>query len=237
MARRAAGADGATSLDVQSVYERIRAAIAEGRFRPGVRLVEQRLAEEFEVSRTPVREAIRLLEAEGLVVTSPNRGAMVRELSLDDVRDSYELRARLESYAAARAATRIGPQHIERIEQAVDRFDLGIRKFGRDPTAGIREVNRWNAEIHGVILEAAGDGALVSMVRRTADITLVFQSFRRFDRDRLVQSNVFHRLLWEACVRHDAGRAENLMREHINQGRDVLLDALAELPSVSSLFD
>ena len=85
-------------------YEQIRQAIVEGRYRAGQRLVEKNLGEEFQVSRTPVREALRALESEGLVVSLPNKGAVVRSLSAQDVYDIYDLRVRLELLAAERAA-------------------------------------------------------------------------------------------------------------------------------------
>lgn len=89
-------------------YRRIRSAIVEGQFRPGQRLVEQRIAEDFAFSRTPIREAMRRLQAEGLVHIEPNRGALVRPMTLEEILDLYELRARLEAYAA-RAGCR--PDH------------------------------------------------------------------------------------------------------------------------------
>ena len=87
-------------------YEQVRAAIVENRYAPGQRLIEQRLAAELGLSRTPVREALRILEAEGLVVSERNRGATVRPLSPTEVVDLYGLRIRLESYAAELAAER-----------------------------------------------------------------------------------------------------------------------------------
>src|SRR5262249_54013606 len=90
----------------QSAYARIRQSIVEGRRAPGTRLVEQRLAEELDLSRTPVREALKMLEAEGLVVIERNVGAIVRLLDRQTVTDLYDLRARLESFGAGRAAAR-----------------------------------------------------------------------------------------------------------------------------------
>src|SRR5437879_5999382 len=87
-------------------YAQVRAAIVENRYPPGHRLIEQRIAEELGLSRTPVREALRMLQAEGLVVSERNRGAMVRPLSETEVVDLYGLRIRLESYAVEVASER-----------------------------------------------------------------------------------------------------------------------------------
>ena len=85
----------------------IRQAIVEGRVLPGERLKEEELAQQLGISRTPVREALLILQTEGLVEASPNRGATVRSYELPDLEDMYELRALLEGNAALRAATRI----------------------------------------------------------------------------------------------------------------------------------
>ena len=96
----------ADTVGAELAYRRVRTAIVENRYPPGQRLVEQRLAEELGLSRTPVREALRMLEAEGLVVSRRNRGAMVRPLSATEVVDLYGLRIRLESYAVEVATER-----------------------------------------------------------------------------------------------------------------------------------
>src|SRR5699024_2733249 len=103
---------GAMDPPSEGVYERIRRGIVEGHYPPGSRLVEQRLAEELDVSRTPVREAVRRLESEGLVVVARNRGAVVRPLDEADISDLYEVRARLEAHAADLAAAPAEPSAI-----------------------------------------------------------------------------------------------------------------------------
>jgi DNA-binding GntR family transcriptional regulator len=99
-------------------YEEIRQAIVEGRYHAGQRLVEKNLAEEFQVSRTPVREALRALESEGLILSLPNKGAVVRSLSTQDVYDIYDLRVRLESLAAERAARDPRPDQLSVLVEA-----------------------------------------------------------------------------------------------------------------------
>ena len=87
--------------------ELIREAIVDGRLPPGQRLKEEELARELGISRTPVREALLILQTEGLVDAAPNRGAVVRSHDADDLEDLYQLRALLEGYAARRAAANI----------------------------------------------------------------------------------------------------------------------------------
>jgi DNA-binding GntR family transcriptional regulator len=208
-------------------YERIREAIVEGRYEPGRRLVEARVAEELDLSRTPVREAIRRLDAEGLVVTERNRGAVVRELSVEDVRDLYELRIRLESYAAELAATRIAPLELVQLEADVDRFSALVAKA--DGTVGsLRQLGAANRAIHDRIVDASHHQRLGAMLRRAVDIPLVFRAFRSFGRSELERSDLFHRLIASAIEQRDGRRAGRLMAEHIAQGLDAVLTSMHE---------
>ena len=209
-------------------YDEIRQAIVEGRYPPGQRLIEQRVAEEFSLSRTPVREAIKMLAAEGLVSTEMNRGAVVRRLRVEDIEDLYELRARLEGYGAFRAASRITPEQLAELDGAIARFVRAIPGAARSRLDATREVNAANKTFHRTVLEAAAHERLTTMVGRTVDVPLVFQAFRRFDRASLERSNLFHGLIRHALAQGDGARAEALMMEHIAEGRDALLEAIRD---------
>lgn len=211
----------------------IRDAIVEGRYRPGERLVEQRIAQDLELSRTPVREALRRLEADGLVRSEPNRGATVRPVTAEDILDVYELRALLESHAARRAATRAGPEQVARMHVALAGFDRAVPAVST--IEGVRELHRCNEAFHVAVVEAARDERLLRMLRRTVDIPLVFQAFRRFGPREARRSSVFHHLVLEAVAGGEADRAGRLMTEHILQGRDVLLRVRAF--ATEDLFD
>jgi DNA-binding GntR family transcriptional regulator len=219
----------------QRAYEFIRAAIIEGRYRPGQHLIEQRIGEEFDLSRTPVREALRILEAEGLVMSERNRGAVVRPVSAADIYDLYELRARLESLAAERAAERVTPEDLFDLDAAIGDFDNAVRADSSAGLAQIRSINQANAKFHGTILRMANHSRLSQILSRTVDIPLVFQAFRVFDRDERLRSNHFHRFMRDAVAAGEAERAGRLMSEHIFMGRDVLLARL-EATSRESLF-
>ena len=123
--------DAPTPSAPSSPTQQVRAAIVENRYPPGQRLVEQRIAEELGLSRTPVREALRMLEAEGLVVSERNRGAMVRPLSTTEVVDLYGLRIRLESYAVEVATERATETELGELVAAADAFS----EVRRTPTS------------------------------------------------------------------------------------------------------
>jgi DNA-binding GntR family transcriptional regulator len=210
------------STPASPVYEQIRQAIVEGHYSPGQRLIEQRIAEELSLSRTPVREALHRLEAEGLVQSEPNRGAVVRALSVDDIADIYGLRARLEGYAAELAAQRATPEEIAAIDDGIAAFAHALAMPAQDLDV-VRETHDANRRIHDAILVAAKHDRLSQALGRTIDVPLVFQAFREFDRTETERSHLFHAVIRDAIVARDGVRAGNLMSEHVLQGRDSLI--------------
>jgi len=220
-----------------TAYQRIRQAIVEGAYRPGERLVEQRIAADLELSRTPIREALRMLHSEGLVRIEPNRGAAVRGLTKDGIADLYELRARLESYAAELAATRATEDQRSRLQDAATRFEAAATAATRGGIEDVRAVFRLNDEFHLTILEAAGHEQLITTLVATVDHPLVFQAFRQYDPHAMARSAEFHGLICETVCAGDGPRAARLMHEHVLQGRDVLIYAVERLLSVDALFE
>lgn len=205
-------------------YRLIRRAIAEGDFEPGSRLVEQRIGEMFDLSRTPVREALRALAADGLVVIERNRGAVVATMSEADIRDQYELRARLESLAAERAATRMGAEGIAALDVAIADFDAGVELVsGGSLEAGLRRITAANNAFHQRIVEGSAHRRLSMLLVHAVDIPLVYQVFRHQTRAESERSNLFHRMVRDAIAASEPERAGALMAEHIMQGRDCVL--------------
>jgi DNA-binding GntR family transcriptional regulator len=217
-------------------YHRIRQAIVEGRYRPGQRLVEQRVGEELELSRTPVREALLRLEAEGLVESARNRGAFVRTLTRQDILDVYDLRASLEGLAAERAAERATPEGLHELVEANDAFRDAIPHVRPDDLAALRALHRANDRFHAGVVALAGNRRLEQMLARTVSAPLVFTSFRRYGRDELQRSSMFHELVLQAVASRDGRRAAAMMAEHVYLGRDSLLANLRGETSITNLL-
>ena len=215
------------SVGATHAYAQVRMAIVENRYPPGHRLVEQRIAEELGLSRTPVREALRMLEAEGLVVSERNRGAVVRPMSETEVVDLYGLRIRLESYAVEVAAQRATESELGELVAAADAFGDVRLDVDVDAVEGVRQLHEANRRFHDGVLAAARHHRLATMLARTVDLPLVFQAFSTFGPAEVERSDTFHHLIVEAMCRRDGGRAGSLMAEHIAQGRDAVLDAFA----------
>lgn len=215
-----------TEMDGRSdlAYRLIRRAIAEGDFEPGSRLVEQRIGEMFDLSRTPVREALRALAADGLVFIERNRGAIVATMSENDIRDQYELRARLESLAAERAATRMDAEGLAALDAAIADFDAGIELVASGSLdAGLRRITDANSEFHQGVVEGSRHRRLSALLVHAVDIPLVYQVFRHQTRAESERSNQFHRMVRDAIAAGEPQRAGALMAEHIMQGRDCVL--------------
>jgi DNA-binding GntR family transcriptional regulator len=196
--------------------ELIRQAILDGRLEPGSRLKEEELARELGISRTPVREALLMLQAEGRIETIPNRGAVVRTHDAEDLVDLYQLRALLEGHAARQAATRVSDEEIRLLRESCSRFD----KIAGDD---VRELVKENLWFHSAIHDAAGSSRLSEMLRRVIELPLVYKSYVWYSPDQKRISAHYHWQITNALGVRDAERAELVMREHIFEARDLLV--------------
>jgi DNA-binding GntR family transcriptional regulator len=219
--------DGGNGPRPVGVLERLRALILTGEYGPEERLIEEQLAERLGVSRTPVRQALTMLEAEGLVEITPNRGATVCSFSIEDVWDIYDLRAVLEGHAARRAAGRIERRELERLRELAREME-GLPGQFDDHEEEIRALVALNQGFHGTIVEASRNRRLERLINRTVEIPLMFKAFYWYTSHERTISNHYHRQILEALENGDADRAEIIMREHVYEGRDFVIRALKE---------
>ena len=200
--------------------ELIRQAILDGRLHPGQRLKEEELARELGISRTPVREALLMLQAEGLVDSVQNRGETVRAYAPADLDDLYRLRALVEGYAARRAAARISEEDVRRLDESCERFD-SLR--AEDDVVDLVKENLF---FHGTIMAAAGSERLRRWAREVTEIPLVYKSYFWYSPEQKLISEHYHRQLVNALRARDGERAELIMREHVLEARDFLVRQL-----------
>ena len=203
----------------------IREAIVDGRLRPGQRLKEEELARELGISRTPVREALLMLQAEGLVDATPNRGATVRTYTAEDLDDLYQLRALLEGHATRRAASGLSDEAIASLHASCERFESLLR----DGETDLPELVKENFRFHDTILAGAGSARLGSMLRNVIELPLVYRSYTWYSPEQRRISGHYHVQIARALEARDADRAEIVMKEHIFEARDHLLAHLREL--------
>lgn len=202
----------------------IREAILDGRLPPGQRLKEIDLARQFGISRTPIREALLMLQAAGLVEATPNRGAIVNTYTADDLDDLYQLRALLEGYAAHRAAARISEAEIKQLRQSCERFE----QLSDDKT-DVQRLVKENVFFHDAILEAAGSPRLTAMVRRVFDLPLIYKSYIWYSPNQKQISLHAHRQLVRALADRDSDRCQWIIKEHVLEARDLLVSHVMEL--------
>lgn len=207
------------------VVDRLRALILTGEYGPEERLIEEQLAERLGVSRTPVRQALTTLEAEGLVEIAPNKGAAVCSFSTADVWDIYDLRAVLEGHAARRAAGRIAEDELARLRGLADEME-GLAGRYLDHEEEIRVLVSLNQGFHGTIIDASRNRRLQRLIGRTVEIPLMFKAFFWYTPHERIVSNHYHRQILNSLAVGDADRAEIVMREHVYEGRDFVINAL-----------
>jgi DNA-binding GntR family transcriptional regulator len=218
---------------VDELAAAIQTRVLNGELETGTWLRQESLAAEFGVSRTPVREALRKLQATGLVEVQPRRGALVRGLNAREIREAYEVRAELEGLAAELAATRVRDAELQRLRdaQALFRHSVAALLAWRDragadapPPDAYVEWNRGNDQFHLAVQEAAGNARLAATL---ADL------HRSFPRDltwlvlgentRLLEENVAqHEAILEAIERHDAKAARRRMVEHVRRAGELV---------------
>lgn len=209
------------------VTERLRQLILFGEYGPRERLIEEQVAEKLGVSRTPVRQAITMLEAEGLVEVAPNRGATVCSFCAEDVWEIYDLRAVLEGHAARRAATRISWEELAALRVLAEEME-GLSGSFSEHEEEIRWLVARNGEFHGGIVAASRNRRLEKMIRNTIQIPLVFKAFFWYTPHERIISNHYHRQILGSLEAGDGERAEIIMREHVYEGRDFVIKALEE---------
>ena len=204
----------------QAVYRQLLELISTGRLLPGTRLRETELSESLGVSRTPIREAVRLLEADGLVDHLPRQGATVSSLSYAEIMELYEMRAVLESTAArfaARAASDIELDELTRLnEEFADAADDSHRAA---------ELNR---RFHLVLQDAAKNRFLLKSIVTLQKAMLILGPTTLMVGDRAVEAAVEHRRILDALRARDGARAEAEMRRHIEAAHRVRLVTLGD---------
>lgn len=193
-------------------YLRLRGQILDGDLRNGERLGEEELAEALGISRTPVREALRRLAAEGLVEVLPNRGARVSVWDENDVADIFELRVLLESHAARRAAGNVTDDLIERLTTICDEMEAEVAaEGGRD----LKAVATKNREFHATVVEASGSPRLPGLVASLVHVPVIMQTFKTYSDEALNRSLRHHREIVDALLARDGVWAHSVMRAHV----------------------
>lgn len=202
-------------------YETIRGLILSGELSAGDPLGEEALAERCGVSRTPVREALRRLEADLMIRRTSSKRSFVADWSLDDVEDAFELRAMLEGYAARRAAERMTEDALDRMRACNGAISAAIAKPKPDAATFLDR----NREFHAMVLEAAGSRRLTNLITALIEQPVVWRTAHHYDPEAFRQSHSEHADLLSAFERRDGAWAETIMAGHIRRAFHAYSDA------------
>jgi len=204
------------------VFEHLRAAIIAGALKPGERLMELQLAEDMGVSRTPVREAIRKLELEGLVSMIARRGAYVSDLSIRDIAETFEVRAALESLAAGLAAERIVPEELEQLERVL--VEIGAC----EQQGTLERMVELDEEFHALLFSATRNSRLSQIISNLREQIARFRRSSLSTPGRIKAVFHEHKSIVEAISDRNSSLAQALAREHIENAEHSLMDWVKE---------
>jgi DNA-binding GntR family transcriptional regulator len=206
---------------VDRVVSDIKRRMRAGHYAPGQRLVEAEIMSNLHLSRGPIREGLRRLAAEGVIVIEPYRGASVRKMTRQAALELNELREALEVYGAARAATARTDAQLNKL------LDLE-KKSGKLGEADLDGYGRYNEEFHDIIGEMSGNSRLPYFVEQTslAVFRLQFHTLLASP-SRMKESRAEHRVILNAIRRRSAAEAETAMRKHIRGSTKIILAAPA----------
>ena len=210
------------------IYERLKQEILTFGFRPGERLVELELCDRYEVSRTPVREALRRLEDDGLVVARDKGGRIVKGLDISDYEDVYAVRAVLETYVVSELAGRAG-----------ELGDLDALQYGwqegyaaeTTPLDGSYVIP--DERFHLGLARATGNAYLLESMERVHDRLHTIRSFDFTVRERLIVSEAQHVAIGQAIREGDRGTAAALMAQHIAQSKHEIRSIMLRILSAA----
>lgn len=201
------------------IYDRLRKAILTGELAAGTPVIEAEMAARLGASRTPLREALRRLEAEGLLEPRGLRGTVVRELREEDVECIFEIREALESLAARRAARTIKPAQLEKLDECV----AGMNAAVDDPG----EMERQDTAFHDLVLNAANGERLKRMLSELREELIAYRFLALSDLARRRATVAERRAIAAALRAHDERAAAQLTAAHIANARAAVLELAA----------
>lgn len=199
----------------------LRQAIIGGKLRPGDRINESEIADAYQISRTPIREALRMLQQEGLVVVRPRRGAFVRVLTPEEVLEVYLVKSMTEGLAARLATLRMSEAEIETLTRHLARMK---QEAGHPTGARYLEASRL---FHNFIIVASGNATLIDIHRGLDRKIHWLRALSLARPGRVPASLADHRAILDAMRRRDAEGAERLTRDHVERAGRELAPALA----------
>jgi GntR family transcriptional regulator, vanillate catabolism transcriptional regulator len=200
----------------------IRRAIFEGHIKPEERLTIEHIAAQLGISRTPVREALKALETDGIIRILPNRGAIVQSFTRPELADRYTVRAALEGLAGELACRNDGRKVAALLAANNDKLGESLRHIESEDLHAIGELVALNSEFHDTILAASGS-ATIARMHGTLRMPVAYRVYNWRSAERRRASHDFHTRIVEAFQQDDATEVRRLLEAHILEARDFLV--------------
>lgn len=205
------------------IFNTLRRAVLTGELIPGERLTELQLAAQFGVSRTPVREAIRMLEQEGLVTLRPARGAVVSGITAESVKDVLEIRRALDVLCAQLACRRIEPEAVSELKDACDAFEKAVSAPDKD----IKSIAACDIAFHDIILDSAANKRLKQLVNNLSEQMYRYRFEYLKDSEIYPQLVKEHIAIYEAIAAGDTDAASAACGVHIDNQEHAIMKQIA----------
>lgn len=199
------------------VYESLRRTIISGIIPLGERIVEKEYAERLNISRTPVREALRRLEIEELVEYIPKIGVVVKRITVEDVIEIYKIRYNLEVLASTTAMEKISQEEISDIEKLLDLTEKENKE------GNVKEVIRLFGEFNSKIYEASGMKRLTSMISKLNEYTQRFRNISISENTRREKALIEHRQILKAIVDKDKEKLKGIIEKHLEDSLQIVI--------------
>jgi DNA-binding GntR family transcriptional regulator len=201
----------------EAMYDALFIKILSGEYEEGDRLKEADLADEFNLSRTPVREVLKLLAADGLVHLLPNRGATVFPLTPDDIEEIYEIRKSLELLALSFSIDRISLTELGKLRKRM----VNIKSRG-----DYMEALSSDVELHSLLVESSGKRRLSSMLRQLLHLMRKFRSIGFHEQELLNRVTTEHIDLIDALTARDREKAKKILSDHLDRSKESALKVM-----------
>ena len=206
----------------EEVYDSLRRSIIHGKLRGGQRLIEETLAHQVGISRTPVREAFHKLERDDLVARLPKGGFAVKKFTREDVEEIFGIRSALESYAAYLATIHMTPEKLALLEKKVEESEKALDSQDFD------KVVQLHTEFHDILYKAAKSKKLVEMIGNYSDYFFRYRAALIHTENGFKFSINDHRRMIEGMKRKNPRLVERLVRRHLERGMDIILKEIDE---------
>ncbi|MDL2301171.1 GntR family transcriptional regulator [Lachnospiraceae bacterium OttesenSCG-928-D06] len=208
------------------VFKTLRQAILTGELKPGERLMEIHLANRLGVSRTPIREAIRKLELEGLVIMIPRRGAEVAQITEKSLKDVLEVRRAMDALCVELACDRISQEEIKELQKACENFENQVK------AKDAKRIAQADVELHDIIVKATGNQRLIQLVNNLAEqmYRYRFEYIKDFSRHQTLIDE--HRIIYESIVNKEKEVATKAAKTHIDNQETAIMAQIHEEESL-----